>query len=315
MTPSDTSSPAPSARATSAPDSLRGPNFFIVGAPKCGTTSLYTYLSSHPDVFFPPDVKEPHHYNSDMPHFQWYNNRADYLSLFACPEAQAARVIGEASVQYLYSTEAAANIARDAPKARIMICLRRPAPFIRSYHNQMLVNLDEDLEALGAAWAASGQPRAVARDPRMLDYKSVGFFTEQIARYRAVFPDEQIRILTLEEFTADPRGHYLALLDWLGLADDGRHAFERVHGAVTPRSRKLSIFLKSPPPWARTLTGGIKHALGLQSLGLARVAAWGNKAKGYAATSLTPDLAEEIIAHYSEDQSALDAYRTLWLRP
>ncbi len=290
-----------------------GPNFFIVGAPKCGTTALYTYLGSHPDVFFPPKAKEPHHYNFDMPGFRWYQDRTAYRALFAEPEAQAAQVRGEASVLYLYSTEAAAQIACDVPGARILICLRAPVPFIRSYHNQMLTNLDEDITDLAAAWATSGTPRPIARAPSMLDYKSIGMFAEQIARYRAVFADDQIRILTLEGFAADPRGHYQALLTWLGLPDDGRTDFARIHTAAAPRSRGLSGLLKSPPLWLRTLSSMAKRVLGVQSLGLARAASRANKAKGYGTAEITPELARDIASHYATDQAALAQYRDLWL--
>lgn len=81
---------------------MKTPNFFIVGAPKCGTTAVYTYLSTHPDIFFPERAKEPHHFNTDMPGFRWYPEKDSYMALFASAEAQAASIRGEASVQYLF---------------------------------------------------------------------------------------------------------------------------------------------------------------------------------------------------------------------
>ena len=294
-------------------DPKLGPNLFIVGAPKCGTTAICAYLKTHPDIFFHPDKKEPHHYNTDMPGFLWYSKRTAYLKLFASAEANAAQFRGDASVQYLYSTEAAANIASDVPDARILICLRASASFIRSYHNQMLVNLDEDLTDLAAAWDVSGTFRTVAREPRLLDYKSVGLFAEQIARYRKVFPDKQIRILTLEEFSADPASHYRAILYWLGLPDDGREDFGRVHSAVSLRSRRLAGLLKRPPPLMRILVGLVKRTFGVKSLGLAKLATRANKIEGYSTAELDPDIAEIISHHYANDQDALAKHRDLWL--
>jgi len=294
-------------------DRQHGPNFFIVGAPKCGTTAIATYLKGHPDIFFHPDNKEPHHYNTDMPGFRWFSEREAYLELFAGAEAKAARVRGDASVQYLYSTEAANNIAKDRPDARVLICLRAPVPFIRSYHNQMLVNLDEDLTDLTAAWGASGEARTVSREARLLDYKAVGLFAEQIARYRAGFPDSRIRIVKLEEFAADPASHYSAILAWLGLSDDGREEFERVHGAVNLRSRRLAGFLKNPPPLVRSIAGAVKRTLGVKSLGVAKLATRANKIEGYRATAIDEDLANAISKHYSNDQAALAKHRDLWL--
>jgi len=289
------------------------PNFFIVGAPKCGTTAIHTYLKTHPEIFFHPDVKEPHHYNTDMPGFLWYKEVEAYRELFACSEAAAARVRGEASVQYLYSAEAAANIATDVPDARVLICLRAPVPFIRSYHNQMVVNLDEDITDLAAAWDLSGTLRSVAREPLMLDYKSVGLFAEQIERYRASFPDAQIRIVTLEEFSADPAAHYRAILAWLGLPDDQRKDFERVHVAVNLRSRWLAGFLKNPPSMVRGFAGVMKRMLGVKSLGVAKLATHANKIQGYRGEILGPEIAQAISKHYAGDQVKLAQHRDLWL--
>ncbi len=290
------------------------PNFFIVGAPKCGTTALYTYLGTHPEIFFPADAKEPHYYNDDMPGFRWYTDRSDYLALFESDAAQRSTIRGEASVQYLYSKAAAANIAQEAPEARILICLRGIVPFLKSYHNQMLNNLDEDIADLQQAWQASGQVRSVAREASMLDYKSIGLFAQQIDRYRAAFPDSQIRIMHLEDFIADPRGMYQAVVSWLGLDDDGRIAFPPVHAATTQRSRALAGFLKSPPPVIRRSAQAIKRVAGVRSLGLARKMQKMNVTQVNNAKVLDPELVREIEAHYATDQQALAHHQDLVLK-
>lgn len=290
-----------------------GPNFFIVGAPKCGTTALYTYLSAHPDIFFPTAVKEPHYYNTDMPGFRWYTDKSKYLSLFDNVHAKNATIRGEASVQYLYSKVAAAEIAKDVPEARILICLRDPVSFIRSYHNQMLANLDEDLYDFASAWAASNQPRAIAREPSMLDYKSVGCFNEQVSRYRASFADDQIRILILEEFIQDPLIHYRALLKWLDVAYDGRKSFERVHQASRPRLKWLSGVVKSPPKIVKASSRKVKRCFGVKSLGIARTIAELNTAKGYACVDFDEDIISIVRNHYVADQTALSLQKDIRL--
>src|SRR5881296_627147 len=75
----------------------RMPTFFIVGAPRCGTTALYSYLRQHPDVFL-PDNKEPHFFNTDMNSGGAIRDESEYLALFASARDQAR--IGEASVYY-----------------------------------------------------------------------------------------------------------------------------------------------------------------------------------------------------------------------
>src|SRR5687767_1010670 len=101
---------------------MHKPNFFIVGAPKCGTTSLYEYIRVHPEVFM-PDRKEPAFFCSDF-----YKPRRmkeeEYLSLFR--EAGSAKWIGEASTWYLYSDKAREGIKAFCPDARIIIMLRNP---------------------------------------------------------------------------------------------------------------------------------------------------------------------------------------------
>src|SRR5690349_21884975 len=84
------------------------PNFFIVGAPKCGTTALYEYLRPHPNVFL-PRVKEPHFFATDLGTYPAVKTRAAYDRLFADSLAEHTRV-GEASVYYLRSSAALANI-------------------------------------------------------------------------------------------------------------------------------------------------------------------------------------------------------------
>ena len=98
------------------------PDFFIVGAPKCGTSALGEYLRKHPDVFMAR--KEMHHFGADL-HFGsqiFRRKEGAYLAEFDAWNGQL--LAGEASVWYLYSTQAAAEIKAFNPKARIIIMLR-----------------------------------------------------------------------------------------------------------------------------------------------------------------------------------------------
>ena len=292
---------------------IKVPNLLIVGAPKCGTTSLYTYLKSHPDVFF-PDRKEPHHFNTDLPGNQWHPEWNDYLELFSSDNAKSATYRGDASVNYLYSSQAATNIARRMPEARILICIRSPASFIKSYHNQKLINLDEDVRDLNVAWQMSeSRNNERAREPKLLNYKAIGLFNKQIERYRKVFPDEQIRILTLEDLKRNPGMHQRAILDWLGLSEDNMSEINHVNPAVTHRSRTLARFLKYPPQSVREVSKVMKRLVGVQSLGLARILERANKSKGYSTDGLSPNLKDAIKSHYAADQALLRLHKDLRL--
>ena len=113
------------------------PNFFILGAPKCGTTSLATWLGAHPQVYMSPD-KEPHYFNADDRH-PGVSSLERYEQLFAGAGAEHAAV-GEASVWYLYSKVAVANIEEYCQEPRYIVCLRNPVDMAHSLHEQQVVN-------------------------------------------------------------------------------------------------------------------------------------------------------------------------------
>ena len=95
-------------------------DFCILGAPKCGTTALYAYLRTNPQVFM-PQIKEPHFYSDDIARFDDGLNRPpqsrqDYCEMFA--SAADEQLLGEASTLYLFSERAVPNILKDSPDAR-----------------------------------------------------------------------------------------------------------------------------------------------------------------------------------------------------
>lgn len=285
------------------------PNLFIVGAPKCGTTAWVTYLSRHPDVFF-CEPKEPHHFNTDIPGFRWRKTREHYLELFE--DAVGRKVIGEASILYLYSTEAAANIAEFEPAAKILIFVRAPEKFIPSYHQQQLYNLDETIADLGRAWALSGTRSGDTlpdgcRDPRLLDYKAVGRFGEQAARYVERFGEDRVRIVRFEDWVRDPRATHLAILDFLGLPDDGQRDFPQVNAAHDHRFKLVAGLTQRPPRLASRVSRAVRRVPGLGEFRPARLLRQLNRSEGYRKTTTDAALLQAIAAHYSEDQKTLDA--------
>src|SRR5699024_2758818 len=110
------------------------PNLFIVGVAKAATTSLYKYLQSHEDIYF-PEHKEPNYLSSPyktMPHKGTGDDISDreciydadvYFNLF---RNRTEKIIGEASVDYLYYYKTADQISELNPQSKIIICLRNP---------------------------------------------------------------------------------------------------------------------------------------------------------------------------------------------
>lgn len=233
------------------------PNLFIVGAPKCGTTSLHHYLKQHPDVYM-SDKKEPHYFATDFHassdrlhgHRKYFPLRdaEAYAALFA--DAGAASIVGESSTSYLYSGEAAARIASHAPDARIVICLRDPFTLLRSWHSYLHYCLEEDIEDFGAALDAEPGRKAAAgargtmpastQHPERLYYREFIRLSVQIERYLACFPREQLHFVVLEQLERDPHAVYRGLLAFLNLREHLPEGFEVRNARSVRRSGMLS---------------------------------------------------------------------------
>lgn len=288
----------------------RLPNLFIVGAPKCGTTAWAEYLGTHPDIFF-PKYKDQCFFALDLPNFRLTNTAADYAELFA--ECGGARVIGEASAMYLFS-EAAAQAIRDHDSAsKILIFLREQEEYLPSLHNQFLWEFAEEIEDFETVWRLSGRrpPESIPKtclEPRTLDYAAMGRFREQVERYLAAFPAEQVRVIRFRDWVADPRATYLGILDFLGLEDDGRTDFPPINQGMTYRSRKLTRLIVSPPSLLRKcallvkkLTGPFGQLLHRVALKTVRLLS----APGYR-NEIGAELRDEIRRYYAADNWLLE---------
>jgi Sulfotransferase family len=210
-------------------NALRVPDFFIVGAPKTGTTSLHRTLRTHPQIYMPA-LKEPRYLADDMrprpEHAQearelgYPDTLEDYLALFAdaTPEQRA----GEASAFYLWSQTAAAGIAELQPAARIIATLREPASFLRSLHLMFLwwgVETETDLGKAIALEPARREGKSVPRQshrPQLLSYSEHVRFVEQLRRYDARFAPEQKLILIYDDFQRENERTVREVLRFIG---------------------------------------------------------------------------------------------------
>lgn len=282
------------------------PGAFIAGAPKCGTTALAHYLARHPGVAV-SEPKEPGYLATDLPGLAVVQSEADYLALFATPGA-ALRI--DASIWYLYSETAIANILARRPDARFIVMLRNPVKMIPSLHRQLLNVLDEDEADLAAAWrlsAARAEGRHLpprCRAPKTLLYTETAAFGAQLERLFARVPREAVLVLFQEELQRDPRALYARVLAFLGLPDDGRTSFEIVNEAASFRHAGLQSLIKRDHPALHGLARPLKAALGLKSLGFRRALDRLNRRRPEAGAP-APALAAEIAAHYRDDMRRL----------
>jgi len=191
---------------------VKRPSFFILGAAKCGTTSLQGYLSRHPEVYM-SDPKEPHFFEAEYEKgFDFYWQR--YFSGW-----QGERAIGEARHRNLFLPFVAPRIAESVPDAKLLIILRNPVDrcyshwwhwFSRGVESRSFDDaLEADLKRIDAGIDFEGDEGArqwtrnfdhsVGRN-EFTCYVDSGYFSRQISRYMALFPAEQLKVLFLEDF-------------------------------------------------------------------------------------------------------------------
>ena len=232
---------------------MREPNFIVVGAPRCGSTALYAYLSEHPQIFM-SKVKELNYFAEDFPAMQkiTFRTHDDYLRQFS--DATDAHLgVGEASPFYLFSKVAFEKMRAALPDAKIIVSLRNPVDFVHSYHQLNLTLLRDDETDLRKAWdLQEKRMRGEAlptnlREPGLLMYGELGKFSQYIEKLFAVYPREQIKIILLDDWKTDAKALYEDLLAFLEIPSDGREDFTPVNANFENKSQFLAkIFHPSP---------------------------------------------------------------------
>ena len=222
------------------------PNFFIVGAAKCGTTAMFDYLSQHPDIFMPA-VKEPNHFGRQRsgPRGNAYADEAAYLKLFA--SAKNEKRLGEASPGYLLSPDAAHKIHAFDPNAKIIIMLRSPVDLIYSsyYHRRSAGS-----ETAESFEDALGVQEDAEDGDLTASYWNRTKFTEPVRRYFDTFGRENVHIIIYDDLRDDVAAVYRRVLEFLGVDPDFQAHFEIVNASKqvrNPALQRMLIQLKLTP--------------------------------------------------------------------
>jgi uncharacterized small protein (DUF1192 family) len=248
---------------------MRKPDFFIVGAPKCGTTALYRCLEAHPQIFV-PERKEIHYFGTDLYSPTYIRDLNEYLSLFA--DAGDARRIGEASVWYLFSKRAAAEIKDFCSRAGIIIMLRNPVDMIYSLHSQHLYNGTEEIQDFAAALSAEDDRKRGRRLPEnvsaaeRLFYREVAMYTDQVNRYLKTFGRENVKVIIYDEFKKHPGRICRETFEFLSVDAEVEPRIGIVNPNKKIRSKAAQSILDRPPgllgKLARPLTTpSLRHRL------------------------------------------------------
>jgi len=227
---------------------MKNPNFFIIGAPKSGTTALSVYLKEHPNVFM-STPKEPHYFASDMIRHRSVESIEDYLALFdkAGPSHNA---IGEASVWYMYSKNAIKNIHLYDPNAKIIVMLRKPVDMVHSLHAQLIQSLGEDCASFEKAWDLEGErkkgqyiPTHVLHVPNLF-YSEVARYYTQLVNVYKYYDESQVKIILFDDFVRNTERVFDETVEFLCLRPYQKSNFEKVNQNAAPRSRFFSLLIK-----------------------------------------------------------------------
>jgi hypothetical protein len=207
------------------------PGFIVIGAQRSGTTSLFHYLCRHPQIAGSP-VKEVHFFDH-----QFWRGVDWYRSYFPTVAAQArARnggggelVGGEATPYYLFHPAVPARLAATVPDVRLVAILRNPVDRAYSHYWRSIDCRVERLSFVEALAAETGRlegeekklmarPRYRSFNHRHRAYAARGLYAEQLERWFAHFPREQVLVIRAEDFFARPSEVYADILEFLGVA-------------------------------------------------------------------------------------------------
>ena len=214
-------------------------NFFLIGAPKAGTTLVHDRLSRHPQVYLSP-LKEPNHYSTDIDPEKfsaafrantnldtsaYLSNRplatrqvgfvqeaGQYAELFD-GAGQGHIAVGECSTSYLWSKDAAVRVAEAHPDARILAVLRNPLERLHSHWLMARMYGFTDLDLMEAVELDRAHPHPGWGQSEL--FVEAGMYAEQLGRWFKEFPREQVKVL-LSEQLSDPKT-WEELKQWMGL--------------------------------------------------------------------------------------------------
>lgn len=291
----------------------RWPDFFIVGAPRSGTSWLYRALRAHPGAYL-PRRKEPHHLSPDLDggtaaEAGWRVRSSEaYAALFR--GARPDQRVGEASTGYLASAVAPGRIAALAPEARILVLVRDPVEQISSLHARRVAAGVEDLE-LEQALDAEPERRQGRRWPRravfmpQAQYREGARFGRHVQRYVRLFGRERVWVGLLDDIAARPFGTYRAVLDHLALDPLDPPALGRVNENEVVGMRRAHAILHDPElDRAVQRMPGYLRAMGERMVRAARV-----PVRRSAPRSRVPlSLRDRLRAELGPDVEALGAY-------
>jgi len=219
------------------------PHFLIVGAPKCGTTSLHYYISQHPDVNISP--KEIHFFGNDLQYKTERPSLTEYQSHF-----KSTGLNGDASVWYLYSDSIFEELQSKGIKPKIIILLRKPVEVAYSLHSQNIVDANEDVLSFEKALALEDDrikgvnlPKNVD-PPRTVLYQDTANFFPRVKKFQDELGKENVWVGLQENLKSNPALFLKELEAFLGLTNFKTYDFTRQNENKSVKSKKINQLIK-----------------------------------------------------------------------
>ena len=285
------------------------PNFFIVGAPKCGTTALYEYLRTHPRIFM-PKIKEPHYFAKDLGTYPRIKTPEEYAAIFAESTEQHLRV-GEASVYYLRSAVAIPNIREFNPDAKIIAMFRNPVEMVHSLHSQLLYVAEESESDFEKAWRLQERrARGLDLPPGsrggfLVQYAQVGQFGTQTQLLLSVFPPDQVKLILFDDFAPSPQQIYDEVIEFLEIPHDNRSGFPRINDNKRARVVWLRNFARKPPTVLHRAIRGLKQAVGGEGISAVKRKIVALNTVKEQRQPLSPAFRAELVATFRDEVALL----------
>jgi hypothetical protein len=202
------------------------PDFLYIGGARCGSTSMWEYLSAHPQVI-PAKHKQLLYYDAQHDRgLDWYRSNFPFrieLGLGSRP-----KITGEATTSYLFNPVTPERVAVDLPRAKLLVQLREPVARVFS-HYRLNLKLGEETRSFAEVVASerldfvpladrirAGDPEAI-EETRARSIVARGFYAEQLERWFRYFPREQFLITRSEDLFERPAEVYARTLQFLGL--------------------------------------------------------------------------------------------------
>lgn len=231
------------------------PDFFLVGAPRSGTTALANYLRDHPDVFI-SSPKEPTYFGRDLIPKK-YPTLESYRALFA--NTGNAKRAGDASVAYLASDYAAEEIHAFNPNASILIILRDPVEMIHSLHlKHYLMGIEpcrnlEDALAAESGRLANGEGVPPGVCPKVIALRNRATYVPQVKRFLEKFGADRVRMFRFEVFQSNPTQVFQETCRFLRVRDDIMPVCTPHNVGRQVKSARWHEFLTRSPRWAQAV--------------------------------------------------------------